>query len=318
MRVPWAGVLLDEHEAVRFVGGMPPEEAPLCPGQEGSVVDTGVAWCSLTVGDSLLDLARQARSNEAAAGGGCARVGRGRATRLLVAGGVTAAAALAEGASLDLDEFLDSAFELRGRPWSEARARRDMRERIRLYRRIVACGSAAPRTPDDLLVLWSEATAGEVPLYDESETAQFRKAGVPFAHGRTLFDPGPVPPGYETLEPEDIPGAVEAMLSFCNDGSVPVELRAGAAHFLCGHIHPFRDGNGRTARMLACLLLADRYSPQTLLALVRALQEGRGAMGACMADTVLRRADLEGGVKLFLELLCSAQRGIAAHCTRRG
>ena len=41
-------------------------------------------------------------------------------------------------------------------------------------------------------------------------------------------------------------------------------------------------------------------------------------MGACMADTVLRRADLEGVVKLFLELLCSAQRGIAAHCTRRG
>ena len=41
--------------------------------------------------------------------------------------------------------------------------------------------------------------------------------------------------------------------------------------------------------MLACLLLADRYSPQTLLALVRALQEGRGAMGACMANTVLRR-----------------------------
>ena len=37
-----------------------------------------------------------------------------------------------------------------------------------------------------------------------------------------------------------------------------------------------------------------------------------------MADTVLRRADLEGVVKLFLELLCSAQRGIAAHCTRRG
>ena len=63
--------------------------------------------------------------------------------------------------------------------------------------------------------------------------------------------------------------------------------------------------------MLACLLLADRYSPQTLLALVRALQEGRDAMGACMADTVLRRADLEGVVKLFLELLCSAQRGIA-------
>ncbi|MBQ9002045.1 MAG: hypothetical protein IJ087_09345, partial [Eggerthellaceae bacterium] len=76
---------------MRFVGGMPPEEAPLCPGQEGSVVDTGVAWCSLTVGDSLLDLARQAQSNEAAAGGGCARVGRDRATRLLVAGGVTAA-----------------------------------------------------------------------------------------------------------------------------------------------------------------------------------------------------------------------------------
>jgi len=297
---------------------MPPDEAPRRPGREGSVVDTGVAWCSLTVGDSLLDLARQARSNEAAAGGGHARVGRGRATRLLVAGGVTAAAALADDVDLDLDGFLGAAFELRGRPWSEARARRDMRERIRLYRRIVACEFSVPRTPDDLLALWLEANAGEVPIYDESETAQFRKAGVPFAHGETLFDPGPVPPGYETLEPEDIPGAVEAMLSFCNDGSVPVELRAGAVHFLCGHIHPFRDGNGRTARMLACLLLADRYSPQTLLALVRALQEGRGAMGACMADTVLRRADLEGVVKLFLELLCSAQRGIAAHCTRRG
>ena len=160
-----AGVLREEHETVRFVGGTPPDEA------QRRVVDTGVAWCSLTVGDSLLDLARQARSNEAAADGGRSRAGRDHAVRCNVADGVTAAAALADDADLDLDGFLVAAFELRGRPWSEARARRDMRERIRLYRRIADGESSVPRTPDDLLALWSEANAGEVPLYDESETA---------------------------------------------------------------------------------------------------------------------------------------------------
>ena len=274
-------------------------------------MDTGVAWCSLTVGDPLLDLARKTRLDEAAAAGRCARAGSELAVRRIVAGGVTAAAVLAEDANLDFDGFLEASFELRGKPWEEARARHDMRERIRLYRRIIACGSAVPRTPDELLALWTEANAGEMPLYDESETAQFRKAGIPFAHGKTLFEPGPVPPGFETLRPEDIPGAVEAMLAFCVEDSIPVELRAGAVHFLCGHIHPFRDGNGRTARMLACQLLAETYSPQTLLALVRALQDGRGSMSACMADTVMRRAGLEGVVRLFLEALCAAQ--LTAH-----
>ena len=305
-------------------------DGPCDLGWEGRVVETGVAWCALTFDDALIRLVREARRNEAAtaerpasneaataerhAGVGPAPAdgrqvgGAGElAIRRIVAGGVTAAAALAEDASLDLDAFLEAAFALKGHPWEEARARRDMRERIRLCRRLADPDAAVPRTGDDLLALWSQATDGEVPVYTESETARFRTAGVPFAHGRNLFEPGPVPSGYETLSPQDIPEAVCAMLAFAREESIPVELRAGAVHFLCGHIHPFRDGNGRTARMLACQMLAGAYSPKTLLAFARGLQEGRAAMSTCMANTVVRHADLQCVVKLFLHELCAAQ-----------
>lgn len=64
---------------------------------------------------------------------------------------------------------------------------------------------------------------------------------------------------YLPPEAKDVP---EMMLDFCqwvqNAGNLPVPLVAGIVHYQFVTIHPYYDGNGRTARLLASFILAQR------------------------------------------------------------
>ena len=270
---------------------------------------TGVDWCRLSVCEGLLALVREARLAErlVQAQGEPAL---SRHIRLIVADGVSAASSWAADDGLGTDEFLDRCFALRGAPYEEMHARRDMRERIRVLRRIARHGSAYPHTLDDMLGLWTQAMEGEMPLYNESELAQFRKDRIPFGHGKGPFERAEPPKGRETVDAARIPQETSALLAFMGRTDLPCEVVAAAAHFLCGHIHPFADGNGHLARMLSCILLSDSYSAATALALLRRLQEDRGTMNLAMARTVRDKDDLESVVRLFLEMLRAAQRDI--------
>ena len=57
---------------------------------------------------------------------------------------------------------------------------------------------------------------------------------------------------------EDVPGLVRALIEWLNSTDVetidPI-IEAGIAHYEFVRIHPFVDGNGRTARVLATLIL---------------------------------------------------------------
>ena len=59
-------------------------------------------------------------------------------------------------------------------------------------------------------------------------------------------------------EAHDVPGLMAAMVRWIKEAGnkrVPVPLIAGLAHYQFVTIHPFYDGNGRTARLLATYLL---------------------------------------------------------------
>ncbi len=221
--------------------------------------------------------------------------------RRLIAGDVTAAVELACGCPAGFEEFLSVCYSMRGEPWNEARMRRDMRERIRVYRFLTAENAAVPRTAAELKDLWSEAVSGDGALYIESETPQFRKSGVPFGH-RSIFEPAEPPPDSLTAPPEEIPREVDHLLPLIHDPALPEEVRAGAAYCAHGRIHPFRDGNGRTARMLTCSMLAGHYSVLTLLALLSALQKERKRMDEAIGFVTLNPSKAERAVQVYLEI----------------
>ncbi len=182
------------------------------------------------------------------------------------------------------------------------RAARDLRERERVLR-YLRSGAPLPRTPDDLLELWTAATRGDARVYDNL-LAHFRREGehVPFSADGS----GPVRPGWETVPPDAIPAETGTLLRWIRT-ETPCEVRAAAAYFLFGRIHPFCDGNGRTLRMLYLGLLSGGYSTPTLLACLERLQANRLLLSEAEARANAGREDLSVFGCLLLRILGMAQ-----------
>ncbi len=68
----------------------------------------------------------------------------------------------------------------------------------------------------------------------------------------------PLEPAYTGPDAELVPGLMQELIEWLRDGdvSVPAYARAAMAHLNLVGIHPWRDGNGRTARALHTLVLA--------------------------------------------------------------
>lgn len=63
---------------------------------------------------------------------------------------------------------------------------------------------------------------------------------------------------YMPPEAKDVPPLMRAMMSWIASSernSLPCPIRAGIAHYQFATIHPYYDGNGRTARLLTTLIL---------------------------------------------------------------
>jgi Fic family protein len=67
--------------------------------------------------------------------------------------------------------------------------------------------------------------------------------------------------------PAKVPELVLEFVQYINTLEVHPVIRAGRAHFGLVHIHPFVDGNGRTARLLMNLLLIRAGYPPALVPL---------------------------------------------------
>lgn len=206
--------------------------------------------------------------------------------RRIVADGVDAAHSMAQDGSVGTEELLDYCMGLRGEPWEQAPARRDMRERARIWRMLARGDTHVPTSSEELMELWSQATAGEFPIYREASVPQFRKSGIPFSRTGVPFEQGEPAPGKETLSPKHIEGAVREMLSFANGSDLALEERAAVVKFSLAYIHPFRDGNGHVGRMLMCRMLVPAYAPITLLSFIAVLQGRRTDVSQAIADTV--------------------------------
>jgi Fic family protein len=65
--------------------------------------------------------------------------------------------------------------------------------------------------------------------------------------------------------PSDVPDAMYKLVRWFRDSEAPLLWRAAAAHAWLTHIHPFEDGNGRMARLLANYVLSTAGYPPLIV-----------------------------------------------------
>ena len=64
------------------------------------------------------------------------------------------------------------------------------------------------------------------------------------------------------IPPVDVPGAMHNLMTWLQGAGIPIVWKSAVAHAWLTHIHPFDDGNGRIARLLANYVLgAGSYPP---------------------------------------------------------
>lgn len=93
--------------------------------------------------------------------------------------------------------------------------------------------------------------------------------------------------------------ALLSWLSLPETAALPPVVRAAIFHQRFTAIHPFRDGNGRTARALTTLLLRRDGFPIEILALQRILDERRDVYIATLREA--DRGDLNSWLQFFTQ-----------------
>jgi len=111
---------------------------------------------------------------------------------------------------------------------------------------------------------------------------------------------------------EDVPDLVAELVAWLNspqaEDLMPI-LHAGVAHYECVRIHPFVDGNGRTARALATLILYRRgFDTRRFFALEEYYNVDRASYYDALAT-----ADQSGDLTEWLEYFV---QGIAVEMVR--
>ena len=129
-------------------------------------------------------------------------------------------------------------------------------------------------------------------------TAQFVYTGPPAAWLPDLMD-----------------GLIEQIGQWLRDD--PPEIAAAKAHFAFVSIHPFADGNGRTARLLADLLLAlqdcDAGGMISLSSVIRSRRsEYYEALQASQGPTFSERVDLTDFLRFHTRIIADAIRQLEA------
>ena len=209
------------------------------------------------------------------------------------------------------DELCETCIEVRG-PFDQGFTRRKLRERARIHLHL-SHGQHALRSSSDLLALWDEATRREPDIRLFVDEPRWRTAadGVPFTGAKysALYGARDLDPGNETAEPADIPQLVDGAVNFAARDDLPLEIIALAMSYLLFRIHPFRDGNGHTLRMLCCgLMHAAGYSEPALLAYIDLLHERRLDLCLLSQGVSLGRATTEDHVAFHVNLMLDAQQ----------
>jgi len=114
------------------------------------------------------------------------------------------------------------------------------------------------------------------------------------ATGRITYTPPP---------PDEVPGLMAELVAWLNaEAEVNPVLVAGISQFQLVDIHPFCDGNGRTARLLSTVCLYRKgYDFKKLFTLSELYDRDRPAYYAAIQNVRQRDMDMTGWLEYFVE-----------------
>jgi Fic family protein len=130
---------------------------------------------------------------------------------------------------------------------------------------------------------------------------------------------------YMPPEAKDVPALMASLIAWLNaNEEIPVPLKAAIAHYQYATIHPYYDGNGRTARLLTTLILhlggyglkglyaLEEYYARDLKAYYDALTVGTSH------NYYLGRAeaDIAGWIAYFIDGVATSFEKVQAQATR--
>ena len=122
------------------------------------------------------------------------------------------------------------------------------------------------------------------------------------------------------LEPEE--SVIQAMtdaLTFMNSKDCPALVRIAVFHYLFVYIHPFYDGNGRTARFISSCWLAKHLYPLIALRLSVTIKNNKNKYYTILKDTDAETncGDLTPFIRGFLGFVAETIRDINRKLKRK-
>jgi Fic family protein len=176
--------------------------------------------------------------------------------QVYLAKGVLATTAI-EGNTLSEDEVRKAVEGKLKLPQSKDYLRQEVENIIAVFNEVAKQipGSKLPDITPDLLCHYNDMVLAKLPLPDEVVAGQFRKHRVGVGSYRC-------PPAEHMREMVRI--LCERLATFDEmelEASIRAILKAIVAHLYVAWIHPFGDGNGRTARLLEAMILLQSGVP---------------------------------------------------------
>lgn len=156
------------------------------------------------------------------------------------------------------------------------------------YLKIVNGESITINSCADIRSLYDDIMSGEISDSYLPDGEIFRKGSVDIVSPtQKILHRGLYP---ETAVKE----AMNKALQILHDEKIPRLVRVGIFHYLFGYIHPFYDGNGRTARFITSCFIAQFIHPIIALRLSIILKNQRKRYYKLFADTdsEINRGDL--------------------------
>lgn len=147
------------------------------------------------------------------------------------------------------------------------------------------------------------------------QCAEDERVGVYSAQNELLYEPPPA---------EQIPALVDALCDFANDKAKPgafihPAVRAILIHFAIGYIHPFVDGNGRTARALFYWsMLSQGYWLAEFLTISAILRKAPSNYVRSYLYTETDELDLTYFIEYQLDVVNRSIKELQAYLDRKG
>lgn len=175
-------------------------------------------------------------------------------------------------------------------------------EFARLYLAL-ADNPSLPNSLEEVRAIYDGVVDGTLSSEDKIDGSLFRASSVVIENERGKIVHCGVMPESAIRE------MMGKWLAIMHSPDIPCLYAASICHFLFGYIHPFYDGNGRTARYLLALQLSQVISIQTVLSLSRTIFENKRAYYKAF-DTVERPLNASEATEfavMLLSLLVKAQ-----------